>query len=84
MAAWLRCRLDVGMFSDEVGVTYPPREEHWQKSVFVSEACVRREDGECGVVKVHDLIQDGAQFAESPSPQRDIVKIQHADLQPYA
>jgi hypothetical protein len=31
---WLTCKLDRGMFSDEVAVTYPPT-EHWQKSVFV-------------------------------------------------
>ena len=81
MAAWLRCRLDVGMFSDEVVVTYPPNEEHWLKSLFVPESCVRRENGLRGVVNVRVLVQNGAQFAELLSPQRDIVRIQAADLQ---
>lgn len=83
MAAWLRCRLDSGMFSDEVAVTYPPDEELWQKSVFVPESCVRREDNHHGVVKVRVLIQDGVRFAELPSPQRDIVKFQDADLRQF-
>lgn len=80
MTAWLRCRLDMGMFSDEVAVTYPPEEDHWQKSVFVPQSCVRQEDASRGVVKVRVLIRDGTQFAELPSSQRDIVKVQEADL----
>lgn len=80
MAAWLRCRLDMGMFSDEVAVTYPPEEGRWQKSVFVPESCVHRQDDQRGVVKVRILTRDGTQLAELPSSQRDIVRVQNADL----
>jgi hypothetical protein len=83
MTAWLRCRLDNGMFSDEVAVTYPASAEHWQKSVFVPISCVRglQPQGEGqGEVKVNVLIKDGARFAVLPSSQRDIVKIEGADL----
>jgi hypothetical protein len=37
---WLRCKVDRGMFSDEVAVTYPATTP-WQKSVFVPRSSVR-------------------------------------------
>jgi hypothetical protein len=80
-SAWLRCRLDMGMFSDEVAVTYPPVESRWQKSVFVPRACVRSDGEHEGAVKVNVVVKNGARFAVLPSSQRDIVKIEDADLQ---
>jgi hypothetical protein len=79
MTAWLRCKLDSGMFSDEVAVTYPAVTDHWQKSVFVPSSCVRGDDL-AGEVKVVVLIKDGTKYAVLPSSRRDIVKIEGADL----
>jgi hypothetical protein len=80
---WLTCKLDRGMFSDEVAVTYPPT-EHWQKSVFVPSTCVRNwepnDTKHEGEVKVVVLVQDGSVYAVLPSPQRDIVRVNDADL----
>lgn len=82
MTAWLRCRLDVGMFSDEMAVTYPPVESKWQKSVFVPRSCVRQEeDARSGMVKVNVLVKDGTRFAVLPSQQHDVVKVHDGDLQ---
>lgn len=75
MTAWLRCRLDMGMFSDEMAVTYPPVGSKWQKSVFVPRSCVHQEDARSGVVKVNVLVKDGTRFAVLPSQQRDVVKV---------
>jgi len=81
MTAWLRCRLDSGMFSDEVAVTYPAASKNeWQKSVFVPSACVRRESEHQGEVKVSVVVKDGKRYAVLPSPRRDIVTVEDADL----
>lgn len=79
MTAWLRCKLDQGMFSDEFAVTYPAT-EHWQKSVFVPREYVRQEDANRGVVKVTLVEKDGARYAVLPSSRRDIVKVEEADI----
>jgi hypothetical protein len=79
MTAWLRCKLDKGMFSDEVAVTYPSTYP-WQKSVFVPRSCVRNGRGELGEVKVVVVVKDGARYAVLPSPLRDIVRVEGADL----
>lgn len=79
MTAWLRVRLDSGMFSDEVAVTYPPSTTEWQKSVFVPAAFVRGDKPQ-GEVKVDVLEKDGTRYAVLPSSQRDIVKVEVADL----
>lgn len=77
---WLTCKLDAGMFSDEVAVTYPAS-DHWQKSVFVPKKCVRGdESGETGEVRVTVLIRDGKRYAVLPSSQCDIVKVDESDL----
>ena len=79
MTGWLKVRLDRGMFSDEMAVTYPPREQ-WQKSVFVPRSCVRGVEPD-GEVRVNVLIKDdGSKYAVLPSDERDIVKVQDADL----
>jgi hypothetical protein len=76
---WLACRLDRGMFSDEVAVTYPAS-EHWQKSVFVPLNFVRHSTSDHGEVRVQVLIKDGKRYAVLPSSQRDIVRIEESDL----
>lgn len=82
MTAWLLCRLDTGMFSDEAAVTYPAHAVKWQKSVFVPRTFVRTEGEHSGRVRVEVLVKDGTQYAVLPSSQRDIVKVDvAADLQ---
>ena len=81
MTAWLRCRLDSGMFSDEVAVTYPASAGNaWQKSVFVPRSFVRGEKENQGEVMVSVVVKDGTRYAVLPSSQRDIVKAEDADL----
>lgn len=77
MTAWLRCKLDEGMFSDEVAVTYPANNHQWRKSVFVPRACVRLERSD---VRVDVIDRDGRLYAVLPSPRRDIVQVEGADL----
>jgi hypothetical protein len=79
MTAWLRCKVESGMFSDEVAVTYPALTEHWQKSVFVPSSCVRGVELK-GEVQVVVVVKDGTKYAVLPSSRRDIVKIEGADL----
>ena len=81
MTAWLRCRLDAGMFSDEFAVTYPPTDSsYWQKSVFVPSACVQSEGNNQGKVRVVIIMKGGQRFAVLPSSQRDIVTPAEADI----
>lgn len=80
MTAWLRCRLDKGMFSDEVAVTYPAVEKDWQQSVFVPRSFVRAESEHRGEVMVSVFESDGAQFAVLPSAPDEIVEIVGDDL----
>jgi hypothetical protein len=81
MTQWLRVRLDSGMFSDEVAVTYPASATtDWQKSVFVPSACVRQDSENQGKVKVMVVVKDGQKFAVLPSSRRDIVTPEEADL----
>jgi hypothetical protein len=79
MTAWLRCKVESGMFSDEAAVTYPASNNQWQKSVFVPSSCVRGVELQ-GEVKVDVLVKDGTRYAVLPSSQRDIVRIEGADL----
>ena len=77
---WLACKVDRGMFSDEIAVTYPETEQ-WQKSVFVPAGFVRHfTPGDVGEVRVVVLTKDGKRYAVLPSSQRDIVKIEESDL----
>ena len=81
MTGWLLCRLDRGMFSDEVAVTYPAASlNHWQKSVFVPLSLVRSASEHRGEVKVKVVIRDGARFAVLPTPWGDTVRVEGTDL----
>lgn len=75
---WLRCRVDKGMFSDELAVTYPAEGEY-QKSVFVPKIDV---DGERGIGRVRVLVTelDGAMYATLPSPTGDMVAVASQDI----
>lgn len=76
---WLRCRVDKGMFSDELAVTYPT-EGTYRKSVFVLRDHVRVE-GDRGSVRVLVTSKGGRTFATLPSARRDMVLVAPSDLE---
>lgn len=81
MTAWLRCRLDRGMFSDEVAVTYPASlDVECQQSVFVPRSYVRAETEHEGEVMVKLVAVNGGHYAVLPNCERDIVWPDAADL----
>ena len=63
---WLVCRLDKGMFSDELAVTYPAEGEK-QKSVFVSNSAIHGQPGQEGKVRITLIRRNGTLFAVLPS-----------------
>lgn len=76
---WLECRLDKGMFSDEVAVTYPA-EGPWQKSVFVEKSFVKGCLGGLGKVRVI-MVQNGeSMIVTLPSPEQDIVYVNAGEI----
>lgn len=76
---WLTCRVDQGMFSDELAVTYPASGQH-QKSVFVERTAVEGSPGGTGRVRVRVIERDGNMMAVLPSPTQDIVYVQAGDI----
>ena len=79
-SAWLRCKIDSGMFSDECAVTYPAT-DNWRKSVFVPSSCVRNNGlVGSGDVLVRIIIKDKRTFAVLPSSLQDIVSVDDNDL----
>ena len=70
--SWLDCKIDDGMFSDEIAVTYP-KNGAVQKSVFVNRHAVRGNPGEQGQVRVTIIRRSGSTMAVLPSSERDIV-----------
>lgn len=79
MHGWLACKLDKGMFSDEMAVTYPA-EGTFQKSVFVEKSAVEGGPGERGRVRVRLVRQNGSVLAVLPSANQDIVYVQPQDI----
>jgi hypothetical protein len=78
---WLVCRIDKGMFSDELAVTYPAEGEK-QTSVFVTNSAIQGQPGQTGKVRVTLVRRNGTLLAVLPSSNRDIVAVQEADLTP--
>ncbi len=78
---WLSCRIDKGMFSDELAVTYPATGEQ-QRSVFISNSEVQGHPGQTGKVRVTLVRENGTLFAVLPSSDRDVVTVREADLIP--
>lgn len=76
---WLQCKLDKGMFSDELAVTYPA-EGTAQKSVFVGASSVQGIAGSLGLVQVRIIQKDGKTLAVLPSADQDIVYARPEDL----
>lgn len=78
---WLTCRIDKGMFSDELAVTYPA-EGAWQKSVFVPATAVQGVKGNTGQVRVTVVRRNGNLLAVLPSATQDIVTVREGDVSP--
>ena len=76
---WLLCRIDKGMFDDELAVTYPA-EGAKQKSVFVSNSAIQGQPGQTGKVRVTLIRRNGTLFGVLPSSNQDIVTVQEVDL----
>jgi hypothetical protein len=76
---WLQCRLDKGMFSDEIAVTYPPT-GNLRKSVFVPRTVVKGDPGSRGKVQVAILRRGDKVFALLPSSQQELVEVYQSDI----
>lgn len=79
---WLTCRIDKGMFSDELAVTYPA-DGAWQKSVFVPASEVEGNPGQQGRVRVRIVRRNGYLMAILPSATQDIVTVNEGDISPH-
>ncbi len=82
--SWLVCKLDKGMFSDEMAVTYPPDSSNdgWLKSVFVPSVNVEGLPGSRGRVRVRVIRKNGFVMAVLPSATQDIVTVNEGDVSP--
>ena len=77
---WLRCQLDLGMFSDEIAVTYPA-EGAAIRSVFVPKSAVNGKPGEKGRVRVRIMnSKSGTVYAVLPTNQSEMVAVTERDL----
>jgi hypothetical protein len=76
---WLTCRVDKGMFSNELAVTYPPTGEHLA-SVFVPIETVVGRPGELGKVLVQIVRNGEGLLAVLPTPWSDVVPVAKSDV----
>jgi hypothetical protein len=76
---WLVCRLDKGMFSDEVAVTYPASGRALL-SVFVPLTAVSGKLDGVGKVRVQVAQQGHTTLAILPTDYRESVTVTEADL----
>ena len=76
---WLTCRVDKGMFSDEMAVTYPASGEVLV-SMFVPVDAVRGQPGGVGKVRVNVLRRGNTTLAILPTEYRESVAVTEADL----
>lgn len=76
---WLICRLEKGMFSDEMAVTYPAV-GNALVSVFVPATEVRGQQGETGKVRVQVTHRGNTTVAILPTDYQESVAVQDTDL----
>ena len=76
---WLTCRLDKGMFSDEMAVTYPAVGPV-VVSVFVPADAVRGRQGGLGKVRVNVTHHGNTTVAILPTDYGEAVAVADADL----
>ncbi len=76
---WLECKLEKGMFSDEIAVTYPAT-RFIKKSVFVPIEFVQGNIGSHGKVRVSIYRHDNKVFAILPNSEHDIVEVNDLEL----
>jgi hypothetical protein len=75
---WLRCKVDKGMFSDEVAVTYPASGTVLM-SVFVPKSAVEGTPGGIGRVRVLLASRDSRAVA-LPTEYQDVIPVSESDL----
>lgn len=78
MPKWLKCKVDKGMFSDEVTVTIKSRDGE-QIAVFVPKQAA---DHQKNLVRVNAFEQQGKTLAVLPDAYQSVVDVSDADLQP--
>jgi hypothetical protein len=76
---WLSCRLDQGMFSDEIAVTHPPVGQALL-SVFVPASAVSGKPKGLGKVRVQVTRQGNSTLAILPTDYSESVTVTEADL----
>ncbi len=76
---WLKCRVDKGMFSDELAVTYPAEGDQ-RVSVFVESSRVKLTGENRGEVFVDVSGYAGSLIATLPSCDRERVCIRDGDF----
>lgn len=78
MTKWLKCRVENGMFSDERAVIVH-RRGNGSIEFFVPENYVKNIEGQ-GTVQVRVFRRDDGFWAELPTPFRDSVPIEEAQV----
>ena len=78
MPKWLKCKIDKGMFSDEVTVTVQTRTGD-AVAVFVPKEAA---DDQKSRVKVTAFEEQGKMLAVLPDEHQSVVQVSEADLQP--
>jgi hypothetical protein len=78
MPKWLKCKIDKGMFSDEVTVTVQTRSGE-AVAVFVPKADA---DDRNSRVKVKAFEEQGRTLAVLPDEHQSVIHVRDTDLQP--
>jgi len=78
-AAWLKCHLKEGMFSNEFVVCYPPKGT-CASSFFVAKEFVRGSVGKQGKVQVQCANRKGEVWVVLPTEDQKVIKVQQADV----
>ncbi|MBE3123999.1 MAG: hypothetical protein IMZ65_04275 [Planctomycetes bacterium] len=78
-AAWLKCHLKEGMFSNEFVACYPPTGT-CASSFFVPKEFVRGDVGKQGKVQVRYAKREGEVWVVLPTEDQQVIKVQQADV----
>ena len=78
-AAWLKCHLKEGMFSNEFVACYPPTGT-CASSFFVAKEFVQGGIGKRGKVKVQYAMRGGDAWVVLPTEDQQVIKVQETDV----
>jgi hypothetical protein len=78
-AAWLKCHLKEGMFSNELVACYPPT-GICASSFFVPKEFVQGHIGKQGRVKVQYTMRGGDVWVVLPTEDQQVIKVQETDV----